>query len=455
MEREDRLSEQTVTITWDGDQIQARPGEPVSVALWRAGHVTQTRSLKYHRPRGPMCMTGDCPGCLIRVGGIPNVRGCTTPVEEGMEVESQTGWPSAEHDVLGIVDRLFDRFDHERRFVRPQPVNRVYEAVARQLAGFGTQPTGEVPVAEGRGLTTDVLVAGGGPAGLAAANAVHEAGNDLLLVDERLEGGSLSYHHGEIDLPQFEASHGPALARGMVESLPEQAQIQGALVGLYEQEPAAVLADTSEGLAVHVVEAETTVLAVGGYEGPSIIDGNDIPGVLGARAARIMLGRWELAPGDPVAVLAPGQQGIAFERLAEDRGLETIRIDEPQWIEGERRVTAVVGDGRRHSVEAAVVDPGLRPAAELGRQAGVPYTWMDELGGRVPLHRADGSTPVADVYVAGSCAGLHTLEAGLIQGKAAGQRAANQPVEGVDKTILSRGQLPEEQREAIRSVWNE
>jgi sarcosine oxidase subunit alpha len=449
------VSEDAVTFTWDGDQIQARPGEPIAVALWRAGHVTQTRSLKYHRPRGPMCMTGDCPGCLIRVDGVPNVRGCRTPVVDGMDAESQTGWPSAETDVFSIVDRLFERFDHERSFVRPQPVNQVYEAIARRMAGFGTQPTGEVATSPGRHLETDVLVAGGGPAGLAAARAVHQAGREVRLVDEDMHGGSLSYHHEPIEVGDLAAADGPSLAEDLLDEVPDRRRIQGAVVGLYEDEPAAVLAEEPEGLAVHTVDAETTVLAVGGYEGPSIVEGNDTPGVLGARAARILLGRWGLEPGDPVAVLDPDRQGRAFADLATEHGLTVHTLDDPEWIEGEERVEAVVGDKRRVDVEAAVIDPGVAPSAELGRQAGVPYTWQDELGGRVPLHRADGRTPVPDVYVAGTCAGLPTVEAALVQGQAAGQRAVGEQPQAIARMIEAEGGLRDEERDAIRSVWNE
>lgn len=448
------MSEDTVTFTWEGDTLEARPGEPVAVALWRAGHVTQTRSLKYHRPRGPMCLTGDCPGCMVRVDGVPNVRGCTTPAKQGMEVESQTGWPSAKRDVFGIVDRVFKRFDHERMFVRPGIVNRVYEAMARRLAGFGSQPTGEVDVTEGRQLTPDVLVAGGGPAGLAAATAIAQRGREPLLVDERLDGGSLSFHHEPVATSTHEASDGPTLADGLLAELPDEASLEGAVAGIYEEGPMAVLAHTDEGLAVHDVRPRATVLAVGAYEGTYRIEGNDVPGVLGARAARILLGRWETPPGDPVAVLDPGRQGRCFEELAEAEDVETVRVDEPRRVEGKRRVEAVIGAEGRHSVDAAVVDPGLAPDPELGRQAGVPYTWEHALGGRVPLHRPDGSTPVPDVYIAGSAAGLHTVPAALEQGRAAGLAAAGEEADQPAKSIRANGELTDEETEAIRSVWN-
>lgn len=455
-DRTDVQDASTVTFTWDGEDVEAHPGEPIAVALWRAGYLTQTRSLKYHRPRGPMCLTGDCPGCMVRVDGVPNVRGCRVPARQGLTVESQTGWPSAQRDVLSIVDRIFERFDHERSFVRPEPVNRVYETVARRLAGFGSKPTGDVATGTSRRLTPDVLVAGAGPAGLAAARGLLEAGEDVLIVDERFDGGSLSYRQTPIQTPSFEAEGGPALVSSLLDELPERARLKGTVVGLYEEDPAVVLTEERDGLAVHRVEAEDTVLAVGGYEGAYRIPGNDTPGVLGARAARILLGRWGVAPGDPVALIDPGRQGRAFKRLAADAGLDVVTVDQPDRIEGGRRVEAVVSgdEGRSYEVEAAIVDPGLTPAPELGRQAGVPYTWDQALGGRVPLHRPEGTTPVPSVYVAGSCAGLHTVEAALVQGRAAALAVQGKPPEQTASIIEDVGGLSSQEIEAARSVWN-
>lgn len=447
------MPDASLTFTWDGEEIPARPGEPIAAALWRAGHVVQTRSLKYHRPRGPMCMTGDCPGCMVRVDGVPNVRGCRTPAREGLEVESQTGWPSAQRDVLEVVDHVFERFDHERSFVRPRPVNKMYETVARHLAGFGTQPTGTLTTREGRHLEPDVLVAGAGPAGLAAARELVDAGEDVLLVDDPIEGASLAYHETPIETPEHAADGGFELADALLDEIPEQARQPGTVFGLYEDGPAAVLGRDDEALAVHTVDAETTVLAVGAYEGPALLPGNDTPGALAARAARILLARWDTRPGDPVAVLDPGRQARAFACQARESGIEVHEVPDPERIEGDDRVEAVHGASGRVEAEAAVFDPGLTPNPELVQQAGLPTTWEQALGGRVPLHRPDGTTPVPDVYVAGSCAGLHTVEAGLVQGRAAGRAAAGLETPDVAKPLASTG-LTDEETTAIRRVWN-
>ncbi len=85
-----RMVEEPVRIEFDGDTVEARAGDTVAAALLRAGHLTFSRSPKYHRPRGPFCLAGTCAQCHLRIDGEPNVASCETPVHEGQRIERQT-----------------------------------------------------------------------------------------------------------------------------------------------------------------------------------------------------------------------------------------------------------------------------------------------------------------------------------------------------------------------------
>lgn len=450
-----RVSEDQITFSWDDKRVEARPGEPIAVALWRAGIRTQTRSIKFHRARGPQCWTGDCPGCMVRVDGVPNVRGCQVPALDGMEVESQVGIPSASTDLLSIVDRVFEHFDHERSFVRPRVVRTVYEAVARQLAGFGTQPTGDVEVEEGDQLVADVLVVGGGPAGLAAAHAAAGEGERVLLVDEGGFGGSLRHTLREVETADWGPAPGPELAERMIQDLPEGVdRVDGTVFGFYE-DTIALAGRDGDRWAVHTVDTDSSVIATGATEGPALVDGDDRPGVLPARAARILMNRWDVPPGDPVAVVDPSREGRAFADRATERGLAVHEVANVQAIDGDPEVTGVRTAEGSVEAEAVVVDPGLTPAPELGRQAGVPYTYEAALGGRVPLAGPTGATPVPGVALAGSCAGLHVPEAALVQGGWAGSvTAGGDPAADRDRLLAVPG-ISKPEREAIERVWRQ
>ena len=81
-----------VTITVDGECIQARKGEMIAAALTAAGKSYFRRTIKTGEPRGIYCGIGRCTDCVMKVNGIPNVRTCVTAVEDGMVIETQMGF---------------------------------------------------------------------------------------------------------------------------------------------------------------------------------------------------------------------------------------------------------------------------------------------------------------------------------------------------------------------------
>jgi len=82
---------ETVTILVDGVPFPARKGEMIASALMASGKSSFRRTGKRKEPRGIYCGIGRCTDCVMKVNGIPNVRTCITPVEEGMVIETQEG----------------------------------------------------------------------------------------------------------------------------------------------------------------------------------------------------------------------------------------------------------------------------------------------------------------------------------------------------------------------------
>lgn len=83
-----------VTFTHDGQTLQGYEGEPIAAALKAAGIQIHRYTAKKHMPRGIFCAIGRCTDCVMVVNGEPNVRTCMTPLEEGMEVDTQYGTTS-------------------------------------------------------------------------------------------------------------------------------------------------------------------------------------------------------------------------------------------------------------------------------------------------------------------------------------------------------------------------
>ena len=72
-----------ISFRFDGKTCEAHPGDTVASALLASGVSIFSRSFKYHRPRGLLCVSGNCPNCLMNVNGTPNVRTCMQPVGTG------------------------------------------------------------------------------------------------------------------------------------------------------------------------------------------------------------------------------------------------------------------------------------------------------------------------------------------------------------------------------------
>ena len=80
-----------VNIIVNGKPLQAKKGEMILSALLSAGIIVNRYTAKNHEPRGLFCGIGQCTDCMMVVNGIPNIRTCITPVEEGMTVDTQDG----------------------------------------------------------------------------------------------------------------------------------------------------------------------------------------------------------------------------------------------------------------------------------------------------------------------------------------------------------------------------
>lgn len=80
-----------VTFHYNGRLMEGYEGEPIAVALKAADVMVHRYTKKLHKPRGIFCAIGRCTDCVMIVDGIPNVRTCVTPLDEGMVIQTQYG----------------------------------------------------------------------------------------------------------------------------------------------------------------------------------------------------------------------------------------------------------------------------------------------------------------------------------------------------------------------------
>ncbi len=455
------------TVVFDGQSLPAIAGEPLAVTLLANGIDIASRSVKYHRPRGAFCLAGTCAQCWMRVDGIPNRAACTTPVKNGMTADRENAFPSAELDLFRAADIVFPGgLDHHTLGTTPVTlVNQIIGSTARQMAGLGTLAE-NVPAAAPamKRVACDVLVVGGGPAGLAAAEAAAEAGLGVLLVEKRRElGGQILTGLFDDDAVLMGLAD---RARAALERNGGQAWVHTVALGVYSGTPQTGYAGTPQtrdgtrevllrrffGLPEEhlvTVRPDAIVFATGGYEQAALFSGNDLPGHYGARALGRLAVVRRVLPGKKVAIVEGPTPVETARRLAarlEKMGCEVTRVSASPTAEagvlGARTPLAARGRTRIKALElASTTDARTKPlvvscsvvasahppapAFELPAQAGAQLDHRSSLGGFVVrIEPSSGATTAARIFAAGDVTGATTARRAALSGRRAGLSAA-------------------------------
>ena len=392
--------EPNTSIELDGQPISACEGENTACALLAAGETIFSRSIKYHRPRGPFCLTGACAHCLMRVDGVPNIPVCQTTVHPGMRLERQNAFPSAQVDVFAITDWLFPRgLNHHEMFAGVPIAQTVMAKVARQLAGLGKLPDTAAPVrAPAQTVRCDVAIVGGGAAGLAAAQTLEQARAPYLLIErEEWLGGRLVSAPVEFGSPALWA-------------VPEEKlRLGSTVIGIFEDNDGRFLA-VSDGAQLTKLYAQKILLANGGHPQLLTFDNNDLPGVFAARAVSRMIRLHRVLPGEQIAVVGEPTEAKALAALILEAGGKVVAVaDEPRSAHGLSSVTAVtvLSNGKEAKVDcdAIAVCAPLAPSFELARQGGAHVSWLQKEQLFAVDTDADGRTASPTLFVAGELMG--------------------------------------------------
>ena len=391
----------TLTFEFNGQPVNARAGDTVASALYRSGQRIFTRSFKYHRPRGLLCLSGKCPNCLMNVDGTPNVRTCMTPVRAGMRVTHQNAYPSLEHDWLAVVQR-FDWLMPVGWYYKTMTNPRMWHAAepfVRKIAGLGTPPSLDNVSGnyEHSYRHAEVAIIGGGPAGLKSAIELATKGEQVTLIDDQPGlGGHL----------RFSKNADNSLAE-LIAQIQKHANIQvlqgcycfglyeGNLLGIVQPRPNPQAAEQL----IHL-RAGRVVVATGAYESPLLFPNNDLVGVMLSTAVQRLIHLHGIAPGKVAVVIArsPLEEPVVADLRA--AGIQVAAMVAPESVVkalGNKRVKGLVTRDARYSCDLLVVCGHRIPDAGLLNQAGARLQWDGKKGAFIPADFPANISAVGEV----------------------------------------------------------
>ena len=391
----------TISFEFGGKAVEALPGDTVASALYRAGRRIFTRSFKYHRPRGLLCLSGKCPNCLMNVDGVPNVRACVTPVRAGMRVRHQNAYPSLERDRLALVQR-FDWLMPVGWYYKSMTHPVIWHAAEpfiRKVAGLGEPPP---PGSADRDYEhsyrhSDMAIIGGGPAGLEAVLEMAVDSDQVILIDDQPAlGGHLRYSKS--------AGVSAAKLISQVRELPNVEVMQGCYCfGLYEGNLLGIIqpsphADAAERL-VHL-RARRVVVATGAYETPILFPNNDLVGVMLSSAVQRLIRLHGITPGKAAVVIGTGQRQDEVVADLREVGVQVVAVVRPESVlaaTGKTRVKGIDTRDGHFDCDLIVVCGRRVPDAGLLAQSGARLEWDQARGAFIPVDLPSHVLAVGDV----------------------------------------------------------
>ena len=421
-------------FSFNGKRMIGHAGDTLASALLANDQLMVGRSFKYHRPRGIVAAGPEEPNALVNLGSgerfEPNQRATTTELFSGLTATSQNHWPSLEFDV-GVANNYLSRFMpagfYYKTFMQPRAAwKHVFEPVIRKAAGLGSAPKDrDADRYEYVYAFCDVLIIGGGIAGLHAALTEGQAGKRVMLLEQTAHWGG----RAPVDGDEVENESAEEWVKSAVDALKtmKNVTLRTRCMGAGVYDHGSVLAN--ERVADHTptdgrpkqrvwrIRAGHIITATGAIERPLSFAGNDIPGVMLAGSMRDYAVNFGVSPGDRTVVvtnnddayltaIALVEAGLSVPAILDARAEVTgdlpnraralgIRVEAGRGIarvKGGKRVIGVqvclqAGEGatmEEIACDAIAMSGGWSPVVHLWSHCGGKLTWSDHLSAFIP-----------------------------------------------------------------------
>ena len=372
---------ETVEFTWKSQTLQALACETISSALFANGIRTFGNHHKDGSPQGIFCANGQCAQCTVIADGLP-VKACMTQVRNGMVVQPAHGLPT---------------------IPKASPVKSYRPTLT---------------------LRVEVLIVGGGPAGLSAAIELGKRDIQTLLIDDkhRLGGKLVLQTHrffGSINAC-YAGTRGIDIATRLADEVTQYGKVttwlNSTALAVFSDQKVGVI---REGQEYVLIEPKVLLVAAGAREKSLTFKGNTLPGVYGAGAFQTLVNRDLVRAAERLFIVGGGNVGLIAGYHALQAGIEVVGLVEALPECGGYKVhkDKLVRMGVPVYTSHTVLSANGEEAVESVTIAKVDENWQPVPGSERSfacdtLLIAVGLDPVNEFYLKAKEFGLPTLAAG-------------------------------------------
>ncbi len=317
-------------------------------------------------------------------------------------------------------------------------------------------------------INRDLVIIGGGPAGLCAAKMAAEAGQSVVIIDRnhRLGGQLIKQTHmffGSEE--QYAKTRGFNIAQKLINDLQAfpglvEIMVNATVVGLYSDQVLTVLQDDR----YFKIQGKVIIVATGASEKVLAFENNDLPGIYGAGAVQTLMNVYGVRPGHKVVMVGSGniglivsyqlmQAGVIVQAIIEAApkiggykvhaskirrlGVDIVTSCTIKRAEGKDSVEKIItvklndqweeipGSEKVYEVDAVCIAVGLTPLINLLAMVGVNLKYVGELGGLVPVVDENHETSLPNLFVCGDAAGIEEASSAIVEGGIAGLAACD------------------------------
>ncbi len=457
-----------IPFKFNGRSYQGFEGDTLASALLANGVRVVGRSMKLHRPRGILSAGVEEPNALVSVGEAsrvePNVRATMQPLYEGLVANSQNCWPSVDYDVQGVLawfSAFWSAGFYNKTFMWPNW--SWYEDAVRAVAGIGKAPTTNDPDTYfHKNVHCDVLVCGGGAAGVAAASVASASGARVFLLEQDNVLGHSIFNRVTDDqdtkyiwlkdtIKELYAAPNVTVLTQTTASGVFDHRVVAAVERVHQRHDAPINARQL----FWRIRAKKIIFATGAIEQPLVFPNNDRPGVMLASAVVEYVNRYAVCPGKKVVIATNNDSAYSVALALKEADCNIVALLDSRSVNQSTKIAQTItqagvavhhnstvidadgakglrriklGDANGHfnpmlgnngiiECDCLAMSGGWQPTAHLFSHARGALQYDHEIAGFAPKISPEG------VYVAGAVNGAFDFERARKDGARAGGEA--------------------------------